>query len=362
MIAIKNVKSTELNFIKEISNKQNKKFQKCLDLIKDLDINIPDLLPKKSKITISFELIHANSSIANGIRRCLDSEMEIISFDFDEYNDFESSDPYILCDVIKKQLDLLPINQEYNYSDIICKLHKENNTDEIIDVLSSNITIYSKNAKLTKVQDSSTQDIVSQNIILCRLRPSEYITIDNITICKGNGIQDAGKFSALSNITYKILDVQPMVETQLGKTGISALKSNPQHFYISYTTHRNIANPLKLMIKCCDTLINRLILIKNEMSNISNKDITYHSQLIVLETDRNIKKIQIKGEYWTIVNMIAYYCYKLTKGNIKNVSPALIHPEKEIGCLNITHPEFSTLIQNSIKQIIDDLNIVKKYF
>lgn len=354
MVKVTKIKVTELNLIKEIDNKKNVDMQKCMALISEKDAKA--LLPKKSKITVSFELEGANADLANGLRRCLIDEMEVMSLDFDEYVDFVSSDPYILCDFIKKQVCLLPINQEYVYDGITIKLEKTNDTEEIIDVLSDDLIIGGTSSQ------KDLLNIVGGNIVLSRLRPGESITIKNITICKGLGYTDGGKFSLISAIRYEILDVDPIVETRLGQTGKSALLSNPKHFAIAYTTHRNIEHPQKLMVKCCDTLINRFDKIYDDMLNIKDKDTMYFSGLLTLETSGNLHKLHIQGEYWTVINLICRYCYILTDSNIKFISPALIHPEKHIGIINITHPEFSTLIQKSIKKIIVDLNTVKSSF
>jgi DNA-directed RNA polymerase subunit L len=353
MTTVSNIKVTEFNLIDEIKNKKNIQFQKCLSLITESEAR--KLLPKKSKITVSFELTKSNADIANGIRRCIMDEMEVKSFDFDEYKDLDSTDPYILCDFIKKQVCLLPINQEYNYDTIsTIRLEKVNQTDEIIDVLSNDFI-------LDGVPQKDLAQIVSENIVLCRLRPDTYIKINNIKICSGLTYTDAGKFSLVSNITYEIMDVDPIVETRTGQTGKSSMLSNPTHFTIKYTTHRNIQHPLKIMVKCCDTLIGRLTAIYTDMQNITDTTESYFSDLLTLETNGNIHKLQIRGEYWTIINLICRYCY-IIASDIKFIAPSLIHPEKHIGVISITHPEFSSLIKKSIKKIIAEFENIKSKF
>ncbi len=354
---VKNIKVTEFNLIDELSNKKNERMQKCLSLLDDMSLEeIKDILPKKSKITVEFELVNANTSLANAIRRCLVDELEIYSFDFNEYNDLVSDDPYILCDFIKKQIDLLPINQGINYDGVVFELHKVNDTDEIIEIMSKDISIVTKDTKI------NIQDVVGQNILLGKLRPNNFIKINNITVSKGTAKHNAAKYNTVSNIKYKIYDVNPIVETKTGKTGVSSLLSNPTHFYIGYTTHRNIDNPKLLMVNCCDILISRLNKIYEEMQNIKDDTASYISQLLILETSGDMKKLQIVCEYWTIINIISQYVYIITKKNIKFIAPALIHPEKEIGVIKIIHPEFSTVIKNSIKQITKDLQQIKEAF
>lgn len=355
MVSVKNINITEFNIISELN--KDKKLLECKKYLSPQEIkNIEKYLPSHPKIYMSFELLDANTDLANSIRRCLIGEMEVLAFDFDEYVDLNSSDIFILSDVIKKQICLLRINQEIsNYEKWKIYLHKENKTDEIIDVLSSDIVVMNNSKQI--------RDLMSNNIVLCRLRPGERIEINNIKICKGIAKTDAGKFSLLSNVTYKILDVNPLSHNESGSiTGVSSLISNPTRFYIEFSTHRNIFQPKQVIVRCCDTLIQRLQYIYEEIKNISDDALSYYSSSIEIEHTNNVKHVKLIGEYWTLINVICRYCYILTDMNIKYVSPSLIHPEKEIGVINITHPEFSTLIQNSIKKIIEDLNSIKSSF
>lgn len=364
MVKVQKIKIEKFNLIKDFNDKSNKAMAKCNKYLSEIKgFKIEEYLPKNDKITVSFELNDANTDLANAIRRCLIAEIETIALDFNEYEDLDTSDAYILSDFIKKQINLLRINQDLlhlqNADDLdkyTFSLEKINKTDDIIDVKSSDIKVmYGK-------EEKNIADFVTTTIVLCRLRPDEYIKINNIKIVKGDARANAGKFNLLANVSYKPLDVQPLQEYKGGASGQSSLVSNPTRFYLSYTTHRNISKPLVVMSKCCDTLIDRLDAILQDVKNISNKDTQYFSTLLELETDNTIKRLKIKGEYWTLINLICRYCYNLTKGNIKLVSPSLIHPDKEIGVINIVHPEFSDLIQDAIDDIIDDLKKIKKDF
>jgi DNA-directed RNA polymerase subunit L len=358
MVKVANISVTKFNLVKEIDNAKNADMKRCLEIFGDKS-RLRELMPKPDKITVSFELHGTNTDIANGIRRCLLNELSIYSFTFDEFEDLDVSDEYILCDFIKKNIDLLPINQELDtdfkdISKLEISLEADNKSDDIVEVTSSDFSI------MYDGKEIKSSEVVNENIVLCRLRPAKHIVIRNIKITKGIGRDDAGKFSTFSNVSYKILDVEPLDE-ETGK-GQSSMVAAPSKFFISYTTHRNIKKPERAMVACCDTLIGRLANILADMKNISNKDEYYYSDLLSLETGGNIKKISIKGEQWTIINMICRYCFILTNGNIKFVSPAIIHPEKEIGVINITHPEFSKLLQSAIQKCIDELEAVKSHF
>jgi hypothetical protein len=366
MVKVANIKVEEFNLHNEMKNKNNKDMQLCLKYLSKLENfdNIEEqkkLLPEKSKFTVSFELKNTYSEIANGIRRCLTNEISVYSLTFNDYKSFDCNDEYILSDFIKKQIELLPISQDFddNYKKIKLSLHKTNHTDEIIDVTSSDFTIIEpKESK----ESYKIKDILNPNIILTRLRPDSYITINDIIITKGFGLDDFGKYNLLSNITYKIIDQIPLEEERYYTKGTSSLTTTPTHFLLSYSTHRNIKNPKKIMKICCDTLIKRLNLILTDMINISNNEEQYFSDLLELSTDGEIKIVHIKNENFTLSNMISKYCYIQTKGNIKFITPSNIHPEKNVGVIKIIHDQFSTIIQDSIKKIIVDLNIIGKEF
>lgn len=365
MVVVKDIKETEFNLIKELDNENNKELRDILEYIPKDELG--QAFPTKSKFTVSFELHDTNASLANGIRRCLIDEIEIASFDFNEYKDIETDDIFIPCDLIKQRIDLLPVAQDIDYniksktkdnSNAYMKfeLFKKNDSDRIIDILSDNLKIVGES------NGYDIRDVVNAGIPLHPLRPGKYIKINNITISKGIAIDNAGKYNTFSNVTYKILDAKQLIETPLETSGKSSMTTNSTKFYISYDTHRNIKNPKKMMIKCCDTLIDKFEIILEDMKNIKNSDTKYISDILSLETHRNTKKIFINDEYWTAINLITRYVYDITKGTIEFITPSLIHPEKEIGVVSIIHPEFSTVIQNALKKIISDLNIVKKAF
>lgn len=362
MVSVKNLQIHEFSFGKEIENKKNKQMQKCLEILRTESEQFTmgyadaiDLLPKRSKMHVSFELVDTNVELANAMRRCLLDEITIKSLDFDEFNDFRTDDLYILNDFIKKQLELIPILQDRDYNDAKFQLYKKNDTDEIIDVISENIKPIDENTKM------DTMDLFAKNIVLCKLRPNKFIRIDNIRISEGIARDNAGKYNTVSNIYYEIKDIDPIVETKTGQRGVSSMVSNPKHFKLGYSTHRNFDNPKLLVVKSCETLIDKLKLILEEFQKIKNKDKQYISDYIALETTGDVKKISIIGEYWTIVNVICKYVYEEAI-DIKFIAPAIVHPEKEIGLINIIHPEFSSIIQNGIKKILVDLDDILSAF
>jgi DNA-directed RNA polymerase subunit L len=323
--------------IENINLFKHEKYEKYKKLVPELE----KLLPQGIKQKIRFDITDANTDLANAIRRCILNELPVKSLSYDEYHDMDTSDPYILCDFLKKQIELIPIKQSFNYENMTISLNVENKSDENIDVKSSDFTLLKGNTSV------KVSDVMSPLIVICSLRSTEYLYIKNIKIITKTG-RESGTFCYVGNVYYK-----PLTEEKE-----NSMITNPKNFTIGYSTFRNLDDPYEPAIKACQVLIARLHEVKKEMANVSNKDSYYYSDKIQVESKGPIKEVQIKNEQWTLVNLIARYIYMLTGSNIKFVTPSIIHYEKEIGVIRITHKEYSKLIQDSAGKAIQELESV----
>lgn len=351
---VKNIKVVEIPFESKDDN-----FQKCLKYIKLMDVDCKKYMPKKSKHELSFELTEASSELANCIRRFLMEEMPVYSMDVNEDN-IKTDDSFVLSDFLKKNIELIPFLQTIPDKDIATlniSLNVENKTDDTITIYSGDLQIFD-DEKQKKGLDVSKY--FSTSIPIIKLRPTASLSITDIKIVSGTGKQDSGKFLLLSNISYKILDVNPVVTTKYNQTGTSSLNSTPQHFKIGYKTHRNI-DAKDVIKKCCDQIINRFNAIQQELSNINNDTKVHFSDLIDLETKGDVKILHFKGEYWTIAKIISKYCY-LANTNIPFVCSSIIHPSIEESLVKIKHSESISIINAALKSIITDITSIKKAF
>jgi DNA-directed RNA polymerase subunit L len=352
-VKVKNSKIDTITFDK----KNYKDFDKCVEFVKLIDPDYKKHLPTKPIHKVQFELTDTTVDFANCIRRYLLDEIMVYSMDVDESH-LVTDDKFILSDVLKKQIELIPFQQKITQSDIDdlqISISFENKTDDLMQIYSRHITITDKkNKKL------DTEKYFSLNIPLIKVRPNKSMELKNITIVSGCGKQDSGKFCLLSNLSYEILDVVPFDESKFGKEGKSSLNSDPQHFRISYKTHRNI-EPKKIMLMCCDAITKSFSIILKELSNIKNSDNVYFSDLLDLESKGDMKLFHFKNEYWTIANIIARYCYIEFK-DIKFVCSCIIHPSIEESIVKIKHTEPVKIISAAIKQILADTATVKKSF
>jgi DNA-directed RNA polymerase subunit L len=350
MLKVSNIKIDEITYDK----KHFKDFDKCVEYIKLVTPDYKKYLPKTPSHRVEFELLNTNSDFANCIRRFLLDEIYVYSMSVD-INDIKTDDNFILSDLFKKNLELIPFSQKEEHKNLTLSIDKTNDTDDIIGVYTRDIIITDKNNKTL-----DNEKYFSTNIPLIKLRSNKSLEVKNIIIEYGCAKQDAGKFCLLSNLSYEILDVKPLDENKYTKTGNSSFVSNPQHFKFGYKTHRNI-EPKKIILMCCNQLLNRFNDILSELSNININTNVHFSDLIELETKGDIKFFHFKNEYWTIANIIARYCYKECK-DIKFVCACIIHPSIEESIVKIRHVDSIKILNASIKKIINDINILKKAF
>lgn len=352
-VVIKNVKISTIEY-----NKKNfKDFDKCIEYIKLIKPDYKKFLPSKPLHQVQFEITNTVSDFANCIRRFLLDEINVYSMDVDESN-ILTDDRFILGDVLKKNIELIPLLQELTdieSNNLKMSITVENKTDDMMTIYSRDIVVSDK-----KNKKYANEKYFSLNIPLMQLRSNTTLKVSDISVVKGLGKNDAGKFCLLANMSYEILDIQPFEESKYETRGKSSLNSNPSHFKLSYKTHRNI-DPKKIMILCCNAIADRMIAIQKELACIKSDDVIYFSDLIELEIRGDVKLYHFKGEYWTIANIIARYCYIEFK-EIKFVCPCIIHPSKEESVVKIKHPDSLKILNMAINHILADVAIVKKAF
>jgi DNA-directed RNA polymerase subunit L len=348
MVNVKNVKIVDLPF-----ESDDKNFQRCVEYIKLIDPDYKKYFPTKSKQKLSFELVDANVDLANTVRRFLIDEIPILSMDVD-INDIKTDDKFILQDYFKKNIELIPINQDLSYDKLTISLQLVNNSDNNIPVYAKYISIKDAKGKQLK-----TSDYFSNTIIIYNLRPMCEININKINIVSGLGKHDSGKFIPLANISYEILDVKPVVQVKYNVSGKSSLNSNPTQFSISMTNHRNTSTK-KIMITCCTLIINKFNTIYKELEEIKDTSV-YFSTTMNIETKEDIKIFHFIGEYWTIANILSRYCY-IIDNEISFVCASIIHPSIEESMVKIKHQQPKKILMSAIKKIINDITVIKNAF
>jgi hypothetical protein len=102
-------------------------------------------LPTAPYHEVSFDLVNTYPGFANGVRRTLVEEIDVVCADADE-SKIRTDDEFIsgMCDVILKNINLLPVRQDLDIdgmSKYSIYLIKTNKTNDIIDVTASDFII-----------------------------------------------------------------------------------------------------------------------------------------------------------------------------------------------------------------------------
>jgi DNA-directed RNA polymerase subunit L len=366
-IVVKDIQVQESNFEKrlaQLGKAENKDLKSSLEHINYLKSGIDgkSLLPCNSKFRVDFVLENASTGFANGIRKCIIDEIPIYSFTMDG-DKMETSDRYILSDYLKKNIELIPINQDISpakFKTWKISLDLINSTDEVINIKSGDIEIMEGKKKIP------IESVMSKNISIMELHPSKFIKIQDITVVQGVSKDDAAKFACVSNTRYEILDMIPLAhDPEEKERGLSSMMHDPKKFKIGYTTYRNVKNPNVIIYRCCDTLTERLNNFEKELKNVSEdkktKVITHFSTHIDVETRGKFKFFNFKGESWNMVNIISQYCFMLDS-HIPFVAPSIIHPSTDVGVIKIKHANSIKIIEDAIKTVKKDLAILKDSF
>lgn len=354
-LEIKNLK------IKEKSFKQiNDNLKKIIKIMEEYDAkeNAYDLLPKSISHEVKFELNNAYSGISNAIRRCLIAEIKVKCLDVD-MSDIKTDDEFIISDALIKNINMIPISQDYESKELELYLYMKNNTNQMLDVYINDCDLYSD--KKNKVQINLLDLIPETNIPIVKLSPNKFIQIKNFKIIEGFNKDNACKFTLLNNVSYKPLDVEPY--DNFNKTGDKSINSNPKNFEISYITKANI-EPKNVMIVCCNTLIDKLTQYNNIIVNYINnvdKNNFYGDDKIEVTRNDDYYIYKFSNEYLTLGNIIAQKIYLLDE-TVLYVSSTVERLDTEKMIIKIKHTEPDNILQDAIKSCINDFNDIKKYF
>jgi hypothetical protein len=358
----------------------SKEMESILSLMVKNGISDPrSMLPSSPWYNISFDLKNTYSGFANAIRRTLIEEMPVKCISFNE-DDMSTNDEFILSDILLKNINLLPINQDIDSNKYLTKtisLYKHNDTNKIIDVKASDIQVTTKNTDPEKSQQSSNKLnkkakekshkydnaeendklIPDANIIIIRLRPNKFVKIPNIIIEEGLSKNNAAKFSLFDNVSYNILDMVPY--DIFKHTGTRSISYDPKEFHISFTTCANISPQLviELLYK---TINDKLTKAKNYISEYSITDQTkkyYYTEGFEVSVMDNIFTYKFHGEYIMLSNIIAQRCYLLDP-TILFCAPAIDRYDNEIAIIRLKHPDTNKLLLSAIDACKQDMNIL----
>jgi hypothetical protein len=356
-----------------------KYFDAANKILKQSKMHIKDLLPIKPRETLAFSIYNGSSELANAIRISLiDESFPIKSMTFDD-DDIKTTDKYILTDKLKKDIELVPINQDEDLHDTLRNMRMY---VEIANDTPSNINVFVKDIKIEnekkgnkeKKQDLLERLFPSPYIIISKLKSGNYLKINKIKIDEGIGLENSGKFSCTANVTYEELhdsnddnndndsndgnnDNEENINEYYKVNSIYSYQ--PKNYRISFTTHRNM-NAYLLIKKCIETLILRLKEVKETIIE-SNNDVVVTDRLEITKLTDELWIFRFFQENGTIIRLIKKYLHLESDSKLPFVVACDTNQIlKNEFILKIKYNGFPNIIYKAIDRAIEDLNNISK--
>lgn len=364
-IKVSGVVIEEILFRSKIENleaPENESFRKSVEYIHYLfpGLDVSTILPMRPKFKVDFSISNTCSGFANGIRKCILDELPIYSMSMDG-TALKTNDPYVISDVLQKNINLIPIVQDgFPLEDMM----NWSFTLDVINSTDSAMTVKSGDIKISdKVRTIPTEHVMSPNIPIMDIHPATFLKITHITIVVGASKDDAAKFATVSNTRYLIdPKMTPLAHSIDDEPGCSSMMKDPDTFTLGYTTYRNVVDPRIIVFRCCDSFAARLGGFSRELDEVKESDaLAYFSGILDIETKGDYKVFNFKNESWTLVNMIAQYCYRLDP-SISFVAPSIVHPSTSVGVVKIKHPSPLQIIKDAIANITADVEVLRAAF
>lgn len=281
------------------------------------------LIPQTCQFTIS----GINTSIANAIRRTIDSEVLVKCMTVDR-EDIDCNSPFFLFDAFIRRIKLIPIHQSVD-NNATFKINVTNNSKHDIFVRSSDI-ITTKGGKAAPINETFE---------ILKLEPGMHLTVENIKIKQGYGYEsDGGGHKIGLNPVALPLDVEPYNGYE--NKGTPSSISNPTKFLIKFNTNGTI-KIIEFLKLVCDTIIERL------------------------ENLRKIKFNKLEEDYKAVIEGESH-----TLGNLYVQTALILYPDIKFctyNCdkyernLNIIYKESGIHVDKLTNDIIDhNIEIIKK--
>ncbi len=302
--------------VKIVQNESN-----AIKLDKTPYASLIKMIPPVVNKTMVVDITDSCYPLVNAIRRTLISEMPMQHLTI-SLTDIHSTDPYIIGEVIKKRVEMIPISQSI-HPDSIFSLRFENETDNVVDVLSDEI-------KLNGV--SRSKDIMPM-IPICNINSGTSFSLNDIHVVTSYGFDNARV--SVGRIGYEILD-QDFTQ--------SSLLADPTHFQITIEIS-GIMDTIETMSSALKCLIDRL------------DSIDYSKSIVEFDT----YKLTIINESHSIGQLIVWYINKL-EPLIDYCAYRILHPSKRECIVDIRHPDAEKLCKTAVENIKKDINAIGKPF
>lgn len=302
------MKVVEIKSIKEekVSNELLKLLEK---------FNLPKR-PERESLEI---VVETNVVFVNAIRRCEKCPVRIMSCD---QKNIETNDLSLIPYHLKSMIEQIPIDQEEKITSL--KLYKNNETQHIQPILSSDILVDGK----------KSEKLFSNMYLHCDLLPFCSVSVDLEVVWGNRSISKI--FTYEGNISVVSLELEKMEKKN---TAIpSSLEFEPKLFKIT-VPFQTVITPKKIIINIC-----------NHFINIIDKHLTSEPNII-----KNENHVIYNFDYVDIGLLVEYYIFEL------DVSIKKIYSERIDNSLNvfIYHNDVDKLYTKSLENIKRDFTIFR---
>lgn len=357
---VKNIKKNEYPIPKD-----------TIELCKKLGVakHLPTTVPRD----VSFELHNTTTEMANALRRCINSELEVLTMDF-EPSDFMSDDSFIVLHELRKRITYIPIRQIFG---VTFKVDVHNKTDEIIPVYSRSI-VESGSKKDKKKRNEKPEDakdkrsnerkhkekMFSDTFILTYLRPGKRLIINNIHIVSGVSYKKHAAFSFPGKVAYKCLDIPDNDRTDevKGKDGeviipSSSMTAEPTRYRLGVPRQKYIdpVHIVKMALKTLDDKLDRVYRVVKEASE------NFYSSDMEINYLKDRASFKIFGETYTVGNLISRYGLMVDK-TITNIHCIKMHPSFDYVTVEIHHASPQKIMLLAIELVRKELKKIGSAF
>lgn len=299
-----------------------------LELCKKLGVynRLPHVTPKN----LSFELHNSSTEMANAIRRCINSELEVLVMTFD-YKNVTTDDNFIITHELKKRIQMIPIKQ---IATVEFYLNVVNETDIIIP-------IYSGSINEGKIENGSISKMFSHSIILTYLRPGKRLVITNIRTIKGVAYKDGIGFSFPGKVAFKCLDMD----------GKSSLIAEPTKYQITISRQKYI-DPVQIIKMAVKTLDGKIM---KYLKYIKGAEDSFYSAEIDIEYSKTSpSSFRFYNETYTLGYLLKRYCANVDE-TIEYLDCVKSHPSLNYIDVTLSHTEPQKVMVSAMNKIHDDL-------
>jgi len=154
---------------------------------------------KPNDVSLNFELKNVKLGLANALRRIIISDIPINCINFDDIEVLENTS-MLHNFYLSKRLSLFPIKYLGNPENILVKLNKTNNEDHMMDILSGDFEIYNDTSSI-----SPKDFFISDEILFGKLKPGQSVHL-NAKVISNVAKYNTSAFSPVSKsvLTYKV--------------------------------------------------------------------------------------------------------------------------------------------------------------